>query len=522
MFTHRDAIPSRIFTVVLLIAGGFLCFYALLRAPSQHALMNVEGIIALSFLALLYGRGGIKDLGGGRFDVRQPALAVVAIAVVISLAFAPILRAPFLYDDYTHITDASRFSWSVATRQFGPVAGRGLFFRPVGFFLYWVNYSFARANPLWWHVSSIALHLGCSFLTYVLCRDFGVSRVASLAGALLFGLNGVSAETVSWIDARFDLMTTLLIVSSLIFVCRYATTARPGWLAGALVAGGCGMLSKESGFCLPFLIAAVVLFRDQKGRNRILRAAGFMGVLAVALFVYRWWALGGIGGYADAAGDASILRFNMLHTLDALFVREWAVLFFPFNWSAPASPLLRSALAATPFLLAVCAWMAKLPRRPFIGCLIFVIAAGLPVQHLLLLNPGLGGSRALYLGSVGLALLWALVLDSMPRRTSLVAACLLLAMEFSILEHNLIPWRDTAELARSICVDFGRIAVNTQGPILVRDLPAERMGAVFLKNGFPQCVEMNSGVPADRIQVRDRGAANFIWNQTRGRIEKAN
>jgi hypothetical protein len=508
---------------VLLIAGGFLCFYTLFRLPSQHALMNVEGIVALSSLALLYvRRTGVEDLGRDHFDVHHPALALAVIAVVISLAFAPILQAPFLYDDYTHITDAARFTWSVAARQFGPVAGRGLFFRPVGFFLYWVNYWWARGHPVWWHVSSIALHLGCTFLTYALCREFGLSRAASLAGALLFGLNGVSAETVSWIDARFDLMTTLLMLASLIFVCRYAATARPGWLAGALAAGACGMLSKESGFCLPFLIAVVALFRDQKDRNRILQAAGLVGVPAVALFVYRWWALGGIGGYADATGDASVLHFNVLHTLDALFVREWAILFFPFNWSAPVSPLLRGALAVTPFLLAAFAWKAKLPRRPFIGCLLFVIAAGLPVQHLLLLSPGLSGSRALYLGSVGLAVLWALVLDSMPRKTGLVAACLLLAMEFSILEHNLIPWRDAAYLARSICMDFGRIAASTPGPILVRDLPSERMGAVFLKNGFPQCVEMNSGVPADRIQVRERGAANFIWNQARGGIEKAN
>jgi hypothetical protein len=33
---------------------------------------------------------------------------------------------------------------------------------------------------------------------------------------------------------------------------------------------------------------------------------------------------------------------------------------------------------------------------------------------------------------------------------------------------------------------------------------------------------MNSEVPADRIQVRDSGPTNFIWNDARSRIEKAN
>jgi hypothetical protein len=514
---------SVILTAVLLMAGGFLGFYALFHLPSQHALMNVEGIVALSFLALLYARSGaLRSPDPTRFDALHPALALAAIAVVVSLAFTPILRSPFLYDDYRHITDASQFNWSVAARQFGAVDGRGLFFRPFGFFLYWLNYLWARANPVWWHVSSVLLHLACIFVTYVLCRELRLSRPASLAGALLVGLNGVSAETVAWIDARFDLMTTLLMLSSLIFVCRYAATARLGWLAGALAAGACAILSKESGFCLPFLVASLALFRDREDWNRIFQAAGSAGVLAVALFAYRWWALGGIGGYADAAGEASILHFNVLHTLDALFVREWAVLFFPFNWFAPSSPILRAALAATPWLLAACAWKATPARRPFLGGLLFVVAAGLPVQHLLLLSPALSGSRALYLGSVGWALLWAVVFDSMAPRPRIVVACLLLLLQASILEHNLTVWRATADLAQSVCADFGRIAAGVQGPIIVGGLPDTRMGAVFLKNGFPQCVEMNSGIPADRIGVRDRGAANFIWSDAHARIEKAN
>ena len=241
--------------------------------------MNVEGIIALSFVAMLYARGRKSEpdpTGGG-----QGYLAVAAIIVVVALAFAPILRAPFLYDDYTHITDASQFTWRSVAHQFGPVTGLGLFFRPVGFFFYWLNYLWAGANPVWWHSSSIALHAACAGLTYALCREVGVSRPASLGGALLFGLSGVSAEPVAWIDARFDLMTTVLVLGSLIFACRYAATGRTSWLAVALAAGACAMLSKESGFCLPFLIASLALFRDRKDWSRIGRAAIYAGALAV-------------------------------------------------------------------------------------------------------------------------------------------------------------------------------------------------------------------------------------------------
>jgi hypothetical protein len=450
------------------------------------------------------------------------------IMVAVALAFAPILRTPFLYDDYTHITDASRFTWRSVAQQFGAVTGHGLFFRPVGFFFYWLNYLWAGANPTWWHASSVALHACCSCLTYALCREVGVSRRASLVGALLFGLSGVSAEAVAWIDARFDLMTTALVLGSLIFVCRYAATARTAWLAGALAASTCAMLSKESGFCLPFLIASLALLRDRKDWARIGRAASLAGVLAVVLFAYRWWAIGGIGGYSGAAGGLNIVHFNFVRTLNALLVRQWAVLFFPFNWSPPVSPMLRAALAATPFVLAACAWMARPARRQLIGCLAFIIAAGLPVQHLLLISPELGGSRILYLGSVGWALLWAVVFDAMALDTTgrtprIVMACVLLALQGWMLEHNLQVWRDTAELARSVCVAFGQVVAGAPGRVVVRGLPPSRNGAVFLQNGFPQCVEMNTGVPEGRIQMQDLGGEpgvrEFVWSELHGRIE---
>jgi hypothetical protein len=293
---------------------------------------------------------------------------------------------------------------------------------------------------------------------------------------------------------------------------------------GALAAGTCAMLSKESGFCLPFLMASLALLRDRKDWNRIGRAASCASILAVVLFAYRWWAIGGIGGYSGAAGGLNIVRFNVVRTVDALFLRQWAVVFFPFNWSTQTiSPMLRAALAATPFVLAACAWMARPRRRQLIGCLAFIIAAGLPVQHMLLISPDLSNSRILYLGSVGWALLWAVVLDSMGRTPRAVTACVLLAMQGWMLEHNLEVWRETAELAHSVCVAFGQVVAGAPGRVVVRGLPAIRNGAVFLQNGFPLCVEMNAGVPEGRIQLQDLGGEpgvrEFVWSEAHGRIE---
>ena len=89
---QRDFIAGVVFTAVLIIAGGFLAVDAFRPSPLQHALMNVEGIVALSFIAVLFvrssGSGGTTSTEG--FDALHVAWAMAAIIVVVGLAFAPI------------------------------------------------------------------------------------------------------------------------------------------------------------------------------------------------------------------------------------------------------------------------------------------------------------------------------------------------------------------------------------------------------------------------------------------------
>ena len=512
----------------LLVAGGRFDSYVFRGAPSEHSLLNVEGMLAVAFLLILYLRARPGQMRA-TFATVAPATVVAIITGVIILAFLAALRNPFLFDDYTHVADASGYTWHTALQQFGGETRLpGLFFRPVGFFLYWLNYLWAGANPVLWHASGLAMHAAAGCLTYALCREVGLSQPAGLGAAVLFSIQGAAAETVAWIDARFDLMATLLVLLSILLVCRYLTTAGRGWLVAALAAGAAAMLTKESGFALPLLIACLAFFRGQAERRRIWLAAGWAGAIAAALFAYRWWALGGIGGYRNPGGPPQVAQFNILHTLNALLLREWAILFFPVNWSMPLGLASRIAVAAIPLILLACALTARVSsRRQLLGCLAFAIAASLPVQHLLLIGSDLGGTRNLYMASIGWVLLWGVVLDGMNGKPALIAACALLSVHLLLLEHNLQAWRNAAELAKSVCTEFGRSVEPTTGIVSVRGLPSARNGAAFLHNGFAQCVEMNSGFPAARIQVREPSdqsrpvgdVREFVWSEARGRLE---
>jgi hypothetical protein len=431
------------------------------------------------------------------------------------------LNTPFLFDDFSHITYMSELNWKSVIVAFGPVAHKpGLFFRPMGFAVFWVNSWWAGSDPWRWHLLSILLHLFNCCLLWRLCLDLGLTRWAAYCAALYLAVSGALVESVAWVDARFDPLTTCFVLVALICICAFLKTTQDVWLFLALVAGVCGMVSKESGYCFPLLVGCLAFFRPVPDRQRLKRACSWAIAVASVLFVYRYWALGGvIGGYQSGDGPPNIARLHFIHTLNALFVRVWTLLLFPVNWTLPTTvPFIGVILCIIP-LLAALAWLGRIPRRQLLGCLAMTFVAALPVQHLLLIDSDFSGSRILYLPSIGWAILWGLLLSSVASmRWRWISVASIVTIQMVIAHHNLSGWEAVSRQARVVCSDFGNSVRQRNDLSIVRGLPQKKNGIVFLANGFPECVEMNSGIPRSRIQVNNNNA-NFSWNEQSQRVE---
>jgi hypothetical protein len=111
----------------LVAAAGYFEFYLAKGAPSAHSLMNTQAIISAALVAATIARSArrkafaipAESYGA---DEHSTAFAFFAIAGSALLAFHGVLQIPFLYDDYTHITDASQQSWNSPLLYFGRVA----------------------------------------------------------------------------------------------------------------------------------------------------------------------------------------------------------------------------------------------------------------------------------------------------------------------------------------------------------------------------------------------------------------
>ena len=486
------------------LAGGTLAALRIWIGPNRlvNSPLNVEGAFAVGALLLLASQGvrghsdaGFNDPESGltrRIEAEDRWMAA-GIAVLVAATYWPALSMPLLYDDYSHADKITRAGAGFWKEQI--LDGRSGFFRPLGMYMYRMDTLWAGRNPFLWRLDNVILHALNAVLMLLLGRRLGLGAWTAGFAALLFAWHGSRPESVGWVAARFDLLAAAFVFAGLLLLFRYAERPSAAVLCAALAMCVCGLLSKEEAFVFP-LLGTVLLWR--KVSWRVLGA--FYGVTA-AVFLYRWRLLGGIGGYVTKGGEPTIFIFSSGRTAKALLMRLWAVLWFPIDWTA--APGVALALGMT---LMLAAWMWLLYKRAAMHgpALAFTIAAALPVQHLLLIGADLEKSRVLYLPAAGFALLAAFALESVWKwKMASAAAAAILVFELTALSHNLAIWKRVSATGQSACQQVGAAIQQTGRDAIVVGLPNVKDGVYFLRNGFPECVEWNTGVSQWRVHVAD-------------------
>lgn len=470
----------------MLAARAWMGPLPFLRSP-----MNAEAVFSVGVIAALLAAGGKSE------ERRENAGGWAWMAAALSLiaaAFAWTLWFPFTSDDYVHVWTASRTAFETLGSYFTVPAG-DFHFRPLGMLAYWIEYRWAAHNEWLWRASNLAIHVVNCALLYGLARRLELSPRAAAFAAAIFGIHGSRPEVVAWVAARFDLLATLFVLGGLLLwmLSESSRTAYAGALACCLL----GLLSKESAFVFPVLATLL-------GGVRRWRSAIPFYVLAAAVFTYRWWLLGGIGGYRAPGAGSAVLDFSVLRSLKGLLLRLPATLFFPVNWSREIEWWLVAAMLL--FVVVVVAWIWRRPSwdSPARGWVLaaFTLAAALPAQHLLLIGPDLEKSRVLYLPSAGFAMLLASAAGS---RWWVLAA--VVVFQFAALQHNLRIWGDVSQMGRAVCASLAdRIR---EGVVELRQPPNVVDGVYVLQRGLPECAALVYGADAERLRVLEPGSPGY-------------
>lgn len=143
--------------------------------------------------------------------------------------------------------------------------------RPVTYLTFYANRISHGSDPAGYRVINILIHICNGLLLFLLLEKLtGKGSRATLAAALaalLFAVHPMATESVTYITQRFESLSTLFCLLAVLSYVLYrnAPSSRSGkaYLGLSLLASGLSMLSKETGFVVPWLIIAVEYFGFQ-------------------------------------------------------------------------------------------------------------------------------------------------------------------------------------------------------------------------------------------------------------------
>jgi hypothetical protein len=405
-------------------------------------------------------------------------LAVFAISCIL---FAPTYRYDFVYDDVHVILNnelihsLSRWREIIAS----PWWPDGLY-RPLTSLLNAINWAVGHGDPHGFHLTNIVLHGIAALLVFLLVAKLLGTGPALVAG-LLFAVHPVHVEAVGNVVGRAEVLATIFsLAAALLYLCdgrliaqgETGSVRRLGVAAATLLAVLCALASKESAFAVPGLLLLVDGVDRSAGGSFHARWRRHLPLWAVVLAVavgwllLRWRVLGDIAGDYSAPGLMGQGLAGRTLVMLPVVLQYVRLLLFPAHLSADYSPdyLPVTDSITLPGLLAIgviavvagTAWRARRAAPIVTFSLGWIALSLLIVANIVVPSGILLAERALYLPSVGIAILGGWLWQIAPARGPALAGLLLVISAGAARSVSREPvWRSNA----------------TFFPALVRDAP---------------------------------------------------
>lgn len=368
-------------------------------------------------------------------------LLILALAVVTALAYTPVLRAGFVWDDDFMVTQNPRLrSWQgLSEIWFSP--GATLQYYPMTFTAWWVQYQLWGLAPLGYHVVNVLLHAANSAVLWLVLRRLGIA--GAWMAAAVFAVHPVHVESVAWISELKNVLSGFLYLLAALAYLTWALGERaaPHLYALALLCCAGALLSKTVTCTLPVALFLIVWWR--RGRlvpSDVVALLPFVVVSGAAALHAAWLER----HYVGAAGDEWVLTFadrcliagralwfyaaKIVWPANLSFIYErWTL--DPQDWRQWVFPV--SAVAALGTLAALRRWSA------LVAVLFFVVTV----------SPALGfvdfypmrfsfvADHFQYLASIGLITLLVSLVAVGSGRLPPVARCALIALVVASLAH---------------------------------------------------------------------------------------
>jgi hypothetical protein len=232
-----------------------------------------------------------------KLSSHQARLMLVLLGLI---AYAPVLKVGFLWDDHVLIEDNPYLhGWTRENLSHDIVStvsnGKGDegFLRPVLTWSNRIDYSLWKLRPFGYHLTSLAIHLANAVLLYELILLLGLTPMTALLAGSLFAVHPIDVEGLLCVTGRATFLSFFFGMLTLIFFAEPA----PSRYALGLVSFALALLSKEESVILPFLVPLIwtVQRTTRKPYSMLIPMFGVLGIY----LAYRRYLFGALGAPAD-------------------------------------------------------------------------------------------------------------------------------------------------------------------------------------------------------------------------------
>jgi tetratricopeptide (TPR) repeat protein len=343
-------------------------------------------------------------------------LLLLVLAVTFAV-FSPVLRNGFLtYDDPQWTTQdpliASFDGAHVKACFTTPVLNM---YAPVVLVSFAAEAKFFGMHAGVFHLFNLLFHLLNVGLVYVLMRKLLHRPLPALLAALLFALHPMAVDTVAWISARSNLLSTSYLLAA--FLAYLACAERRNLLLYflSLVLFVLAALCKSSVIAFPFvLLLADHLSGRRRNARMWLEKIPFFAIAAAAGIAALHFRADANAAHTAATYTLAEKIFLLCYSWDAYLVRLLLPVRISALYTAPEHLRLIHYLSpALPILLGILTWKAKQFQRELLfGAGFFMLGSAPAVWGFF--EDGFTANRYAYLPGIGIFYLVACTLTWFP------------------------------------------------------------------------------------------------------------
>ena len=291
------------------------------------------------------------------------------------LAYGPVFRAGFVWDDFGHVTRADLRSLAGLARiWFEPGATQQYY--PMLHSAFWLEHTLWGDAAFGYHLVNVLLHAtSACLLGTVLCR---LRVPGAWAAAMLFAVHPVGVESVAWIAEQKNTLSLALYLGGALSFLRFEESRRASSYVLATILFAAAVLTKTVAATLPAALLVLAWWR----RGRLSWGGDIVPLLPWIAFglaagaVTAWFERTLIGAegasFTLTFGERLLLAARVPWFYLGKLVWPAGLVFIYPRWAIDAAEAWQYFFpAATIAVLAALAWRARRQRGPLAAALFF-------------------------------------------------------------------------------------------------------------------------------------------------------